>query len=139
MKIYDILQIVYFAFFSLIFFPIGTAIYRWKNLSKTDKYVFYFLLGLLINEIIYTILQYMVIRNHFMNYSKTFLSTFFFFLFFHKNQLNNSEQKKMFAFATIIIILIPLEITLITDFNQINTYSLTLSSIFISFLTRLSE
>jgi hypothetical protein len=132
MNVYDILQIVYFVFFSMIFLPIGIAVYRIKVFSKSDRFVFLFLLSNLVIEIIATILQYMIIRNSFLSYPKTLLNILFFLLFLLQLKFSEFERKLLYVMAIFISLLLPLETIYISEFNQINTVSLTLSSMFIA-------
>lgn len=126
MSIYEILNYLFLFFFGFILFPIFTAIYRWKDLSKSDRLVYYFLVSILIIEVISDILRYSYIRNHFMHYPSTFFSLIFYTLYFSETITQQNLRKGMIAFCIFEILFLPIEIFLITGYNQINYISETL-------------
>ncbi len=66
MGLYGILNIVYFAFFGIIFIPVGVGVLRLSKLSESGRWAWLFLVLLMLNESTSIILQYSRIRNHFM-------------------------------------------------------------------------
>jgi hypothetical protein len=122
-----VLNFVEYFFEGFIFIPIITAIYGWKNLTISDKYVFCFLLSSISIEVISEILRFSRVRNHFLAYPQTVFVLVFSFQFF-KIQYSK-ETNKINQLLYFIILLIPLEVIFISGFNQFNVITRTISII----------
>lgn len=128
MSIYEILDYLYLFFFGFIFVPLGVGLFRWKSLNLAGRIAMGFLASVLVIEVLKDTLSVFHIRNHFMYYPHTVVVFAFSTWFFYKMAGPNVVLKKWLIWTYVAIILfLPLEVWVISGFNQINTITQTLS------------
>lgn len=134
MTLYGILNIVYFAFFGIIFVPVGVGLVRLARLSNPGRRAWLFLVLLMLNESTSIILQYCRIRNHFMLQSDSLIVLWAgsgFFLALFAGEKPALLRRAIVPIAGLITVLLVVEVATGDGFNQINTVTFVLSRLFV--------
>lgn len=134
MGLYGILNIVYFAFFGIIFIPVGVGVLRLSKLSESGRWAWLFLVLLMLNESTSIILQYSRIRNHFMLQSDSLIvlwagAGFFSTLFTREKP--TPLRRFIVPVVGLITASLVVEVATGDGVNQINTLTFVLSRLFV--------
>ncbi len=118
MAFYDLINLLFNLFFSIILWPIVTGLYYWNSLRRVERLVVLFLIALLLLEIASHVLGLLRVRNHYMHYLDTFTVLWFGALFYANRQAKKWWPVWLAAFVSC---LVPIEVFGLVGFNHINT------------------
>ncbi len=123
-QIYEVFDLVYDVLSFTVLIPLWIGVAKWRELSKSDRWVVAFLLALLIHELLSQLFWRLHIRNHFVYYIQTVAV-----LVSVAGVYGDTVRPKhaLWWTAALVSLLMIAEVIWWVGFNHINTLTLTLS------------
>lgn len=129
MSIYDILDWLWYGFTAVVLVPIVAGLLHWRLLNKSERSLVWFLIAMLMLEVVATTLRFNAIRNHFIHYFQT-SSVLWIGTHFYTERIGWGNWPMIIA--VVVAITIPVEVFGWVGFNHINTATETVAWLLIA-------
>lgn len=124
MKIYESLDLLYDLLMFTVLVPVSLALMRWRQLNSPARWAVVFLVALLIHELLAQLLIKLHTRNHFLYYLQT-VAVLYSVAGVYTDLVGS--RRLLGQIATIVSVLMVIEVSFWVGFNHINSVTLTIS------------